>query len=336
MQPLHQPNSIIAQRYRIMKTLGEGGSGITYLALDLQNHQTVALKALSLHRINHWKAMELFEREAKILSQLNHPAIPRYLNYFEINQPHLKGFALVQNYIEAASLEEHLKYGRTFSIEEVKQLAESLLEIIIYLHSQKPQIIHRDIKPNNILLTNRSGNSIGNIYLVDFGSVKSLAASTNGTITVVGTYGYMSPEHFGGKVVSTSDLYSLGATLIYLVTGMHPANLPQKDGRIQFEELINCPLDFTNWLKRMVEPFGEWRFPSAKIALQGLKQSSRNINYLENKKSVENKLCTTKNVMEPFGSRVSLKTNKNKLEIAINPVKISKLKGKSIFSIGIS
>ena len=144
----------------------------------------------------------------------------------------------------------------------------------------------------------------------------------------------MSPEHFGGKVVPTSDLYSLGATLIYLVTGMHPANLPQKDGRIQFEELINCPLDFTNWLKRMVEPFGEWRFPSSKIALQGLKLSSRNINYLENKKSVENKLCTTKNVMEPFGSRVSLKTNKNKLEIAINPVKISKLKGKSIFSIG--
>ena len=86
MEPLHQPNNIIAQKYKIINTLGEGGSGITYLAQDLQNNQNVALKALSLHRMTDWKAMELFEREAKILAQLNHPAIPDYLEYFDADQ----------------------------------------------------------------------------------------------------------------------------------------------------------------------------------------------------------------------------------------------------------
>ncbi|MEM9926787.1 MAG: serine/threonine-protein kinase [Cyanobacteria bacterium P01_D01_bin.50] len=326
-------DKIIGDRYQVIRLLGKKPGWRTVLCRDIQSQQLVVIKLLAWDEDFEWQSLKLFEREAEVLQSISHPAIPSYLNYFEINQPHLKGFALVQNYIEAASLEEHLKSGRTFSIEEVKQLAKSLLDIITYLHSQKPQIIHRDIKPSNILLTNRSGNNIGNIYLVDFGSVKSLAASTNGTITVVGTYGYMSPEHFGGKVVPTSDLYSLGATLIYLVTGMHPANLPQKDGRIQFEQLINCPLSFVSWLKRMVEPFPEWRFSSAKIALQELKQTSSSINYLGNKDYIKNKSRTTKNVMEAFGSQVSLKQDKNRLEIAINPLKMGKSQGELIFFI---
>ncbi len=233
---------IIGDRYQVIYLLGKKPGYRTVLCSDTQTQQLVVVKFLIWDDDLEWQNLRLFEREAQVLQSISHPAIPRYLDYFEVNRPNIKGFGLVQTYIKAASLEEHLQAGRTFSIEEVKQLAESLLKILIYLHSQQPQIIHRDIKPSNILLTNRSGNSIGNVYLVDFGSVKTLAASTAETITVVGTYGYMSPEHFGGKVVSKSDLYSLGATLIYLVTGMHPANLPQEDGQIQFEKLTNCPL----------------------------------------------------------------------------------------------
>ncbi|MGB3534227.1 MAG: protein kinase [Microcoleaceae cyanobacterium] len=85
-----------------------------------------------------------------------------------------------------------------------------------YLHSHLHPVIHRDIKPSNILLTDRSGNSPGTVYLVDFGSVKTVIQS--GTITIVGTYGYMPTEQFGGKTTPASDLYSLGATLIYLIT----------------------------------------------------------------------------------------------------------------------
>ena len=91
----------------------------------------------------------------------------------------------------------------------------------------------------------RSGNSVGQVYLVDFGSVQTVLAAEGGTRTVVGTYGYMPPEQFGGRTVPASDLYSLGATLIYLVTGTHPADLPQKDFRIQFEHLTKLSPSFT-------------------------------------------------------------------------------------------
>ena len=317
---------IIGDRYKVIYLLGKNPGKRTVLCCDIETQQLVVIKILAWDEDFEWQNLKLFEREAQVLQSISHPAIPEYLDYFEINKPNLKGFALVQNYIEALSLEQHLKSGRTFSIEEIKQLAESLLEILIYLHSQQPQIIHRDIKPNNILLTNRSGNNIGDVYLVDFGSVQTLAASTGGTITVVGTYGYMSPEHFGGQVVPSSDLYSLGATLIYIITGIHPANLPQKDGRIEFEELINCPQDFTIWLKRMVEPFRESRYSSAKVALIGLKEPTNEVNYLANRESIENQPRTIKNFKKPFGSKIWFKKNRNKLDIVIPSQKISQLK----------
>ena len=270
---------IIGDRYQVIYLLGKKPGYRTVLCSDTQTQQLVVVKLLVWNEDFEWQNLKLFEREARVLQSISHRAIPRYLDYFEINKPQLKGFCLVQTYINAASLEKHLQAGRTFSIEEVKQLALAVLKILVYLHSQQPAIIHRDIKPSNILLTNRSGNSIGNVYLVDFGSV-NLAASS-GTMSVVGTYGYMSPEQFGGKVIPKSDLYSLGATLIYLIAGMHPANLPQKDGKIQFEQLVNCSDDFANWLKRMVEPVEELRFASAKAALQSLKHPliKTNANY---------------------------------------------------------
>lgn len=312
---------IIGDRYQVIHLLGKKPGYRTILCNDTQTQQLVVVKLLVWDEDFKWENLKLFEREGRVLQSIYHPAIPRYLDYFEVNKPHLKGFGLVQTYIKAASLETHLQAGRTFSIEEVKQLALAVLKILIYLHSQQPAIIHRDIKPSNILLTNRSGNSIGNIYLVDFGSV-NLAASSS-VMTVVGTYGYMSPEHFGGKAVPKSDLYSLGATLIYLMTGMHPANLPRKDGKIQFEQLINCSNDFTNWLQRMVEPVEELRFASAKVASQSLKQPLNNISNSSYKKSIKLK--------KPFGSKIFIQKNKNGLEIVFPRQRISKLKDELIF-----
>lgn len=181
-------------------------------------------------------------------------AIPNYIDYFEVNTPEQKGFALVQTYIQAKTLEQYTINGRSYTEAEVKEIAQSLLEILIYLHSQNPPVIHRDIKPSNILLSDRSGNSSGKVYLVDFGSVQNIAAAEGGTITIVGTYGYMPPEQFSGRTVPSSDLYSLGATLIYLLTGTHPANLPQQDLRLKFEHLTNISVSFAHWLRLMVEP----------------------------------------------------------------------------------
>jgi serine/threonine protein kinase len=263
-------NLILGQRYEVQQQLGKQPGRQTLLARDLQTEELVVIKLLSLGNDFEWQHLKLFEREAETLKALSHPAIPRYLDYLEVDSPNNKGFALVQSYVAGKTLEQHLKAGRTFSDSEVKELATALLKILHYLHEYDPPVIHRDIKPSNILLTNRSGNSVGQVYLVDFGSVQTIAAQEGGTITVVGTYGYMPPEQFGGRTTPASDLYSLGATLIYLITGRHPTELPQKDGRIQFQQVANLEATFRDWLEWMTEPSLNRRLTSAREALQAL------------------------------------------------------------------
>ena len=298
---------VLGDRYQIEQQLGKRAGRRTLLARDNQTQELVVVKLLSFSSDFEWEALKLFEREAETLKTISHTSIPRYLDFFELDLPTGKGFALVQTYVEGKSLEEHLKAGRTFSEDEVKQLAKDLLEILIYLHGRQPPVIHRDIKPSNILLTNRSGNSVGEVYLVDFGSVQTLAAKEGGTITVVGTYGYMPPEQFGDRAVPSSDLYSLGATLITLVTGTHPADLPHKDGRIQFEKACNPSPAFSRWLRWMIEPSLDRRFASAPVALQALE------------KPPEEPEIAPLVVSKPTGSKVSLKKDNDYLEILLHP-----------------
>lgn len=263
---------ILAERYEVQRQLGKQTGRQTLLARDLQTQKLVVIKQLFLGSDFEWQDLKLFEREAETLKALSHPAIPRYLDYLEIDEPNSKSFALVQTYVKGKTLEEHLKAGRTFSEIEVKELAKSLLEILIYLHEQNPPVIHRDIKPSNILLHSRSGHSVGQVYLVDFGSVQNQAAKFGGTITVVGTYGYMAPEQFGGRSVPASDLYGLGATLIYLVTGLHPTELSQQDFKIQFADRVKqLNPNLIDWLEWMTEPSLPKRLSSAEEALQSLK-----------------------------------------------------------------
>lgn len=269
------PGEVLHDRYEIQQQLGKNAGRRTLLARDIQTQELVVVKLLSFDNDFEWDDLKLFQREAETLKAISHPAISRYLDYFELELTYGKGFAFVQSYVEGRSLEEHLKAGRTFSEPEVRQLAQSLLEILIYLHTRQPPVIHRDIKPSNILLTNRSGNSPGQVYLVDFGSVQTLTASQGVTITVVGTYGYMPPEQFGGHATPASDLYSLGASLIYLLTGKHPADLPQKDLRIQFESEARLSSAFVGWLTWLIDPNSNQRPTSADQALKALQQPAQ-------------------------------------------------------------
>ncbi|MFN6463660.1 MAG: serine/threonine protein kinase [Nostoc sp. DedVER02] len=297
---------ILAERYEVQQLLGKKAGRRTLVARDLNTQELVVIKLLSFGGDFEWDSLKLFEREAETLKSLSHPLIPRYLDYFEVNLPTIKGFALVQTYIPAKTLEQYLQSGRTFTEAEVKQIAKALLEILIYLHGLYPPIIHRDIKPSNILLGERSGNSVGQVYLVDFGSVQTVFATEGGTRTVVGSYGYMPQEQFGGRTVPASDLYSLGATLIYLVTGTHPADLPQRDFRIQFEQVANVSPGLTRWLKLMTEPSLERRFSSASEAIAALdKPATTNL--------------PTLIVDKPDGSKIQLIKNRDSLEIIIPP-----------------
>jgi serine/threonine protein kinase len=299
--------NILANRYQVQKQLGKKAGRRTLLAKDLKTEELVIVKLLSFGSDFQWDDLKLFEREAETLKSLSHPCIPHYLDYFEVKSD-FQGFALIQTYIPAKTLEQYLQIGRKFTELEVKQIAKSVLNILTYLHSLNPPVIHRDIKPSNILLGDRTGNSVGEVYLIDFGAVQTVLGTEGaGTRTIVGTYGYMPQEQFGGRTVPASDLYSLGCTLIYLVTGSHPADLPEKDFRIQFEEVTNLSPNFTNWLKLMTEPSLKNRLSSANEAIAALDKPQLPPN-------------TALTFKKPTDSKIQLTKNKNSLEIIIPSV----------------
>jgi serine/threonine protein kinase len=300
------PGQILGDRYQIQSQLGKQTGRRTFLAQALKTGATVVVKLLIFSPDFEWTNLKLFEREAETLKHLDCRSIPEYIDYFEVRTDTYQGFALVQSYIEAKSLKEQIENGRKFSEADLQELAKSILGILIYLHGLNPPIIHRDLKPSNILLKDRSGHSIGNVYLIDFGSVQTVAQQEQATLTIVGTYGYMPPEQFGGRTVAASDLYSLGATLIYLATGIHPADLPQKDGKIQLNNLANLSPAFVHWLGQLLEPSLDKRFISAQAANQALN-------------TLHEIQLTASNLEKPAGSRVQLQKSEEKIKISLPP-----------------
>ncbi|WP_103670835.1 serine/threonine-protein kinase [Pseudanabaena sp. BC1403] len=321
MTELHQAGEIVQSRYRITNVLGQGGIGITYAALDAQTGDRVALKALSFRRMNDWKVLELFEREAKVLSQLDHPAIPCYLDYFQIDHDRDRDFYIVQQLVEGKSLAQAISDGWHGSEEDVKQIAEQVLEVLIYLHELKPPVIHRDIKPQNIIL-----QPDRKIALVDFGAVQDTYRSTQvGGSTVVGTYGYMPPEQFRGKAVPATDLYALGATILFLLTGRSPAELPEIKLKLSFRDSVNISSHFADWLDKMIEPAIEDRFSSAKQSLNVLQNPilpslESRIRALEISHSLglnSDRTDAKYQYPKPLGSRIEIKKTNNILKVDI-------------------
>ena len=262
-------------QYQIQTLLGKQPGRRTFLAIASDTQQPVVVKLLLFGPDFTWEDLKLFEREAETLKSLDHPAIPQYLDSFETDTLLGEGFVLVQTYIEAKSLQAVAAAGRRFSEDDLKALAESLLKILQYLHSRFPTVIHRDIKPSNILLSDRTAHSIGKVYLVDFGSVQTVAHG--GTMTVVGTYGYMPPEQFGGRAVPASDLYSLGKTLTYLAIGTHPADELSLPSDRSPSRRVSFTAGFDQWIARLTRSDLAERTATATDALQQLENLSGNV-----------------------------------------------------------
>ncbi|EDX86714.1 protein kinase domain [Synechococcus sp. PCC 7335] len=269
------------RHYALQQELSHKAGRRTFLARDLYTKTPAIVKILQFDRAFEWDALKLFRREADILQQLDHSAIPQYKDSFEAEIDGVHSFVLVQTYIPAPSLQKVVETGKLFSEAEVTAIAQQLLTTLSYLHQQLPPVIHRDLKPSNILISEPSPRAAAktadvierNVYLVDFGAVQVTASKSSGTVTVVGSYGYMPLEQFLGQTTPVSDLYSLGMTLLYLVTGMHPSELPQIDGRIQIDQVgrtVGLSNWFIRWLSQMSAPYSDQRFESAAIALLAL------------------------------------------------------------------
>ncbi|MEP0903759.1 protein kinase domain-containing protein [Nodosilinea sp. FACHB-13] len=144
-------NQILHDRYQIQALLGRKPGRQTFLALDLKNQLPVVIKLLLFSPDFTWEDLKLFERKAETLKALDRPALPQYLAYFEVETEFGKGFALVQSYIEARSLQQLVQDGCRFIEAELTAIAKALLDILEYLYYLQPPVIHRDIKPSNVL-----------------------------------------------------------------------------------------------------------------------------------------------------------------------------------------
>jgi serine/threonine protein kinase len=240
--------ALIGGRYRLGGKLGKGSQGEIFVARDEKTKEEVVVKRLTPRGT--WKSFELFEREAKVLSQLRHAGVPRHLATIE-EPPGT--FNLVMQRAPGENLRD-LSARRRLSELELRDVLVRCLEILDYLHTRVPAVVHRDIKPSNIV---RAPN--GTCSLVDFGGVLDAAREKGGS-TIVGTFGYMAPEQLHGQATSATDLYALGATIVALAGGVEPEDVPRKGLRMDLDKhLPQLDPGFRAALTAMTDPDPEKR-----------------------------------------------------------------------------
>ena len=247
-------------RYVIVGSLGAGSQGETLEAVDKREGRPVAIKRFTLRSAKSWKDVELAEREATVLASLSHPSLPRYVEHFEENG----ALYLVMEKVEGESLAARRRRKAPFTHEQVLRFLRDAAVSLAYLHGHAPPIVHRDIKPGNVIL-----RPDGSYCLVDFGSVRDSLKPEGGS-TVVGTFGFMAPEQFQGRAAPISDVYAVGATALSLLSGREPEDLPHKGLAIDVEGALRGQVDrrLIAALLRMLEPDPDRRATSVDSALR--------------------------------------------------------------------
>jgi len=214
------PGTVLRERYRISVISGEGAAGIVYLADDL----TIPGARWAIKEMRHsdtkgrQEASELFDRERRILSSLNHTGLPKVVDYFSESG---RNFTVME-FIEGESLESRLSaHGRPFTAEEIMPWIMQIMDILEYLHTNSPPLVYRDLKPSNVVIT-----SGGKAKVIDFGIVRAYDPDKKRDTQIIGTPGFSAPEQYGTRQTDQrSDIYSLGATMFYLMSGRDPCEL---------------------------------------------------------------------------------------------------------------
>jgi tRNA A-37 threonylcarbamoyl transferase component Bud32 len=236
---------LLQNRYRVLGLLGRGAQADTLWAEDTQSGAQVAIKRFQVRGAKSWKDVELAEREASVLARLKHKNLPKYLDHFEEDG----SLFLVMEKIEGETLAELRAKGRLDQA-LVRRFLSDLADTLGYLHGLSPPIVHRDIKPQNVILRPDGGFS-----LVDFGSVREKLRPQGGS-TVVGTFGYMAPEQFQGRASPASDVFGAGATALACLTGTDPEDLPHRGLGIDVAAALGGHVEpnLVELLSRLLEP----------------------------------------------------------------------------------
>lgn len=274
---------ILSNRYKILRKLGEGGFGQTFLAEDLHlpTKPRCVVKRLKPHFADEETfklGQRLFEQEAEMLYRLgNHPNIPNLLAHFEENGE----FLLVQEFIEGLTLAEEFDGGRRYSEREAVDLLQQILETLSFVHGQN--VIHRDIKPSNLIRR----KSDGKIFLIDFGAVKQVNVNpfnqnpTFQSTVAIGSHGYMPSEQTAGKPRFASDLYATGLVAIEALTGINPLQLSlnRTTGEFVWLHKTRIHQEVGNFISRIVRYDFRQRYNSAKEAFAGLNMVAASLGF---------------------------------------------------------
>ncbi|MBR8833318.1 MAG: ABC transporter substrate-binding protein [Stigonema ocellatum SAG 48.90 = DSM 106950] len=263
---------LLRSRYRIIEPLGGGGFGRTYLAEDVDKlAERCVVKQFAPQLQGSWslkKATELFQEEAKRLQQLGeHPQIPTLYAYFEENNY----LYLVQQFIEGQNLLQELQDEGVFNEAKIRELLSGLLPVLQAIHQQ--QVIHRDIKPDNIIRR----QSDGKLVLIDFGVAKQATATAIARPgTTIGSFGYAPMEQIqGGEAYPASDLYGLGATCFHLLTEIPPREVWLRQGYswiAGWRQYLRKPIsqELADIFDRLLQENHKQRYQSATLVLQDL------------------------------------------------------------------
>jgi serine/threonine protein kinase, bacterial len=264
-----QPLNVIQRirHYQVLRTLGQGGMGTTYLAWDATGFSTGVPQLLVLKQMNAdmakiAKAQELFEREANTLKSLHYPGIPKYYDFFvEGGKKYL-----AMELIHGQDLEKRIYNTGPVTANQAIAWMIQTCDILDYLHNQDQPLIHRDIKPANLMVRNANNR----IVVLDFGAVKETGTAPG---TRIGAEGYCAPEQERGQPLTQSDLYAIGPTLIFLLTGENPLKFFRQRGRGFCFDVKSVPTitpQLREVIERVTEPLPRDRFQSAKELAKAL------------------------------------------------------------------
>ncbi len=259
-----RPLVVLGQR--LTRLVGRGSRSRVYEAWSERGERR-AVKILPLTDADSWREAELFERGARILSKLSHPSVAKVVAFEADARGELH---LVTEFLAGGSLAERAANGWHARPGEIRALTVHLLELLVYLHEAQPPILHRDIKPENLLF--RSSHDAMPV-LTDFDVVAQPAEDRSG-LTIVGTPGYAAPEQFAGEATERSDLYGVGASVIFAATHVSPERIPRREGRLDLGgRLDSLDANLRRVLLSLVEPRAEDRPASARAALAALSGS---------------------------------------------------------------
>jgi serine/threonine protein kinase len=249
--------SLSAGPFRVVALLGKREYARTYRAVA-EDGTSVVLKELWLTRVPDTKTLDGFDAEVRVLASLKHPRIPRFIESFTTGAGKDLRFTLAMDDVRGTALSEVVKHRGPLALPEVERLVGQTLDLLIYLQRQQPKVLHRDVKPANLIR-----RPDGSVVLVDFGVARVVETAADGTL--VGTVGYMPPEQLAGRVDETSDLYALGVTAIHLLTGLEPVSMLRQDARLTLPTLP-VPQRWQRFLRRLTSPDWSKRYPDAVAA----------------------------------------------------------------------